>query len=376
MILVQNPLVCKSKFYRSQLLVFFFIILFDIIKTVITMKVLIYENKNYQVVSKSGLAKAIKNQKKALMLNNIEYTTNINDDYDIVHINFYDPGSLIDITKFKKKKIPVVCHAHSTEEDFKNSFIFSNQIAPAFKLWLTNFYNNGDVIITPTPYSKSLLQAYKIKPNIIALSNGIDIKEYKTQRQNVAAFNQAYNLKQSDQLIISIGHLMERKGILDFIQLAETLPQYKFMWIGHTSDKLITTNVKNAIKKAPNNCIFTGFLEFENVLTALTRANLFLFASYEETEGIVVLEAMAMKVPVLLRNIPVYQEWIIDDFHAYKANNNDEFRQYITNILNKELPNLTKNAYHMVKEKDLKIIGRKLISIYQTTLEKVKLTNK
>lgn len=340
------------------------------------MKVLVYENKNYQVVSKSGLAKAINNQKKALTLNNVEFTTNINDTYDIVHINFYDPGSLIDIAKFKKKNIPVICHAHSTEEDFKNSFIFSNQIAPAFKMWLTNFYNSGDLVITPTPYSKNLLKSYHIKPNIIALSNGIEVSDYKQQKDKVVDFNKNYHLENDDKLIVSIGHLIERKGILDFIKMATELPQYKFMWIGHTSDKIMSNNVKNAIKNAPSNCIFTGFLAFNDVLTALTRANLFLFATYEETEGIVVLEAMAMKVPVLLRDIPVYQDWIVDDFHAYKARNHEQFKKYINQIFNKELPDLTKNAYHMVKEKDLKIIGKRLVDIYQTTIDRIKLANK
>ena len=40
---------------------------------------------------------------------------------------------------------------------FKNGFIFSKQLAPAFKKWIIKCYNLGDVIITPTPYSKKLL---------------------------------------------------------------------------------------------------------------------------------------------------------------------------------------------------------------------------
>ena len=56
------------------------------------MKVLLYtefENK----IGKSGLGKAIKHQMRALEDNNVPYTTNKKDNYDIVHINFYGPKS-------------------------------------------------------------------------------------------------------------------------------------------------------------------------------------------------------------------------------------------------------------------------------------------
>lgn len=46
-------------------------------------------------IKKSGIGRAFYHQKKALTLNNIEFTTNKNDlDYDILHINTIYPDSL------------------------------------------------------------------------------------------------------------------------------------------------------------------------------------------------------------------------------------------------------------------------------------------
>ena len=120
------------------------------------MKVCLY-TEGEKLFSKSGLGKAIIHQEKALESVGIPYTTSIKDEYDILHVNFYGPNSyaLAKIAKKQGKKI--VYHAHSTEEDFKNGFIFCKQISPAFKKWLIKCYNLGDVIITPTPYSKRLL---------------------------------------------------------------------------------------------------------------------------------------------------------------------------------------------------------------------------
>ena len=65
------------------------------------MKVLLY-TENEKALSKSGLGKAIKHQINALKENNIDYTTNPHDNYDIVHINFYGPKSYALAKKAKK----------------------------------------------------------------------------------------------------------------------------------------------------------------------------------------------------------------------------------------------------------------------------------
>lgn len=58
------------------------------------MKILIYKG-DYDLVKQSGVGQAIEHQEKALKLNNIDYTTDETDDYDIVHINTIMPKSKI-----------------------------------------------------------------------------------------------------------------------------------------------------------------------------------------------------------------------------------------------------------------------------------------
>ena len=89
------------------------------------MKVLLY-TEGLKKIGKSGLGKAVKHQIRALEDNGIEYSLNPKDinDCDIVHINFYGLKSYMLAKKAHKLGKKVVYHAHSTEEDFKNSFIF------------------------------------------------------------------------------------------------------------------------------------------------------------------------------------------------------------------------------------------------------------
>ena len=90
--------------------------------------------------------------------------------------------------------------------------------------------------------------------------------------------------------------------------------------------------------------------------------------TYEETEGIVLLEALAAKQKVLIRDIPIYSEWFTDGETVYKASDNDGFEAKIRGILEKELPDLTEAGYELAKEKDLAQIGKELRKIYEKLL--------
>ena len=121
-------------------------------------------------------------KKKHLELNNIAYTTDKNDlKYDILHINTIWPDSFKMINQAKENNKKIVYHAHSTEEDFRNSFMFSNSISGMYRKWLINLYSKADHIITPTEYSKQLFDACGLLVPISAISNGIDLKQFNPQ---------------------------------------------------------------------------------------------------------------------------------------------------------------------------------------------------
>lgn len=332
------------------------------------MKILLY-TENEKLIGKSGLGKAIKHQINALKENNIEFTTNPNDDYDIVHINFYGPNSYILAKKAKENEKKVIYHAHSTEEDFKNSFVLSNQLAPAFKKWLIKCYSLGDHIITPTPYSKRLLEGYGIENPITAISNGINIDFFKKNIKLGKEFRKKFNYKETDKIIMGVGLYIERKGILDFVELAKRLPEYKFIWFGYSPLIASPAKIKKAVTTKLDNLIFAGYVEPEVLRGAYSGCDLYLFPTQEETEGIPVIEACAAKIPTLIRDIPVFDEWLEDGINVYKAKTLDEFEAKIKSILNNEVPNLTEKAYKVAEERDIKKVGKKLISIYESVLE-------
>ena len=331
-----------------------------------TFKVLLYtEFEN--AIKLSGLGKSVKHQEQALRENGIPFTRDPRDSFDIAHINFYGPKSYFLAKKCLKEGKKVIYHAHSTEEDFRNSFVFSNQISPLYKKWLIKCYQTSNLILTPTPYSKKLLESYGLK-NVEYISNGIDTKFFVKDTELAKSFRQKYGFKDEDKVILGIGLFLERKGILDFIELAKSFPDYKFIWFGYTDPKIIPKKIRDAIKNKPANLQLPGHVPAVTIKSALSACDLYIFPTLEETEGIPIVEACSVGAKSLIRDIPVFDGWLEDGKNVYKAKNLDEFKEKLEKIIKGELPDLTKEAKKVAKERDIVVTGQKLIQFYRSVL--------
>lgn len=327
------------------------------------MKILLYTEFKSKI-GKSGLGKAINHQINALEENKIEYTLDPKcKDYDIVHINFYGLKSYFLAKKAKRIGKKIVYHAHSTEEDFRNSFIFSNALAPLFKWWICKCYRLGDIIITPTEYSKKLLLNYNLNREIVAISNGIDMSFFEKNIEGGKEFRNLYGYKDTDKVIMGVGLYLKRKGIIDFVSLAKRLPQYKFIWFGYSPLTLSPLSVKRAVKTKLPNLVFAGYVEPALLKKAYSGADLYLFPTLEETEGIPILEALTAKIPTVIHDIPIF-EYLKDGIDVYKAKDLEEYEIKIKGILEGQLPSTVQNGYNKVKDKDIKKVGKQLVDVY------------
>ena len=325
---------------------------------------LFFEKQNS--LKQSGIGRAMSHQKKALELAEVEYTLDPNDSYDFAHINtlFFESYRLL--KKLHKKGMKVIVHGHSTVEDFKYSFRCWRLIAPIFNHLILRMYRHADCIITPTNYSKGLIENYKgVKCPVYAVSNGIKLEDYVYSEENVKAFDEFFNIKDK-KIVICAGLYFERKGIRDFFKIAESMPDVEFIWFGHLAPILTQSKIRRAIKKRPKNVIMPGYVDIKVLKGAFHRADCFLFLSHEENEGIAVLEALASKLPVIVRDIPVFDGWLVDGRDVLKGKNNEEFKEKLEYVFNNDMESFKENAYKVVEERTLEKVGNQLKEIYET----------
>lgn len=123
--------------------------------------------------------------------------------------------------------------------------------------------------------------------------------------------------------------------------------------------------MKRLLRSKPDNVIFAGFVKQEELRQVYCGADAFAFFSYEETEGIVVLEALACEIPIVLRDIPVYENWLEDGVQVYKASDVKEFRQKLENIFTGEGARMAAPERQLAEKHSLIRTGKRIMDIYR-----------
>ena len=318
-----------------------------------------------KLVGRSGVGQAIRHQADSLTQCGVTVTDRFAPDTDAVHINTVLPDSVAAALLARLRGRKVVWYGHSTMEDFRGSFRGSDLLSPLFRRWITFCYGLGDVVLTPTPYSRRLLAGYGLRKPVYSLSNGVDTVFFHPDPAAKDAFRRRYGLKPDEKAVISVGHTIARKGLPEFLELARRMPDVRFLWFGWTDPRLVPAAITRAIRNAPPNVLFPGFVDRERLREAYQGADVFAFLSHEETEGIVVLEALACGIPTVLRDIPVYDGWLEDRKTVYKASNPGEFQRIVMDLLAGTLPDLTAAGRQAAEERSLEAVGERLKDIYR-----------
>ncbi len=327
------------------------------------MQIYIYRGGE-QIVGRSGVGQAIRHQTECLDRCHIPVSHRLTPDTSAVHINTVLPDSVLAALWARLRGRKVIWYGHSTMEDFRRSFRGSDLLAPLFRRWLIFCYRRGDVVITPTEYSRRLLETYGLRRPVYSLSNGVDTRFFRPDPALRTSFRRRYGLTEEDRVVISVGHTIARKGLTDFLELARRMPSARFLWFGWTDPRLLPREITEAMAAAPANVRFPGYVDRELLREAYCGADVFAFLSHEETEGIVVLEALACGIPTVLRDIPVYEGWLEHGKNIYKAATLNEIQQYVEGLLDKTLPDLSAAGRAVAASRSLEAVGEKLRGIY------------
>ena len=331
------------------------------------MKTLIYF-EGADAISNSGIGRAMSHQMRACQLSGVDFTINAKDtDYTIAHINtlWWKSGRLL--KQCKKKGIPVIVHGHSTYEDFRRSFACWRLIEPIFDHRIRWMYSRADLIITPTPYSRDLIKGYGLCQNVIDISNGIDLEEYRPNKEDQEKFLSEFHLTREDKFVMGVGFLFERKGLQSFIEVARKFPDVKFIWFGALHPLITNAKVKKWIRHKPDNVIMAGYRKGAVIHGAYQLAQAMFFPSLEETEGIVVLEALASRTPLVVRDIGVYRDWLTDGVNCHKGSTDEEFASILSSLLqNGEDPKILEAGFQEVSKKTLDKVGLELKAAYES----------
>ena len=159
------------------------------------------------------------------------------------------------------------------------------------------------MVFCPSSYTKSLLVAYGLpEEKLLAMSNGVDLKRFFVDEKRRQKARTQYQIKKFT--VGTVGLVIPRKGIDTFLELAAQFPDFQFVWFGKIYSKMLA---KPLPKNLPPNVFFSNYVE--DIIAAYNAIDVFIFPSYEENQGMAILEAAAVGLPLLVRDLPVYRDW-------------------------------------------------------------------
>ncbi len=282
--------------------------------------------------------------------------------YDVAHCNVIGPGSVAVARHAKRTGTPLVLHAHVTAEDFAESFRGSTYLAGPLRRYLRWFYSQADLVLCPSAYTKRTLESYPVDAPIRPITNGVDTASLAGFADLREAYRERFGL---DGLVVfSVGNVFERKGLTTFCRLAQDT-DYEFAWFGpYDTGPQASEAVRRWTTNPPDNVTFTGWVDDKR--GAFAAGDIYCFPTKAENQGIAVLEAMACGKPVVLRDIPVFEEFYTDGHDCLKCETRAEFREALDRLAaDPELrQRLGENAEETASEHSLSRVGEKLADAY------------
>ena len=330
-------------------------------------------------LDRSGIGTSVKHQRKALQSTGVQVVetpwrrthgdetasvlSGTIEKSDVVHCNTIGPGTLAVAQLSRHTDTPLVLHAHVTAEDFRGSFRFSNLLSGPLETYLRRLYSLADVVCCPSEYTRRTLASYPVDAPVRTVSNGVDSESLSGFESFRSAARERFGL--SGMVVFAVGNVFERKGLSTFCRLAER-NSFEFVWFGpYERGPLASRSVRKWTDNPPKNVTFTGWVD--DIRGAYGAGDVFLFPTHVENQGIAVLEAMACGKPVVLRRLPVFEEYYTHGEDCLLCETFDEFRDALVRLRrNPQLrERLGKNARQTARQHSLDRVGAELVDVYQ-----------
>jgi len=169
-------------------------------------------------------------------------------------------------------------------------------------------------LVVSDALEKIMIEKHGIEPQkVVKIYNGIETDEYCISGEEIAcrrsSFRKKSDLGENVPVIGVIGRLVWQKGFKYFIEaIPDVLKEFKdarFLLVGEgeLEDEL---KVKSKKLKLEDKIIFVGFMD--DIRDVLASIDILVIPSLQEGLPVVLLEAMAMKKPIVAANIEVIME--------------------------------------------------------------------
>lgn len=224
--------------------------------------------------------------------------------YDLIHVHTPFVAHYLGLKLAKKLNVPLVETYHTFFEDYLHHYLpfIPQKIARGMaKLISKRQCNAVNAIVAPSQPMLDVLRSYGVKVPAQVIPTGL--QDHSFQPADGKAFRQKYDIPLEVPVMLYVGRVAYEKNI-DFLLgvamvLSDTRPDILLVVAGEGPAEASLHKLAKSLK-IEKNIKFIGYLDRATELNACYQsADIFVFASKSETQGLVLLEAMAQGTPVV-----------------------------------------------------------------------------
>lgn len=300
---------------------------------------------------------------------------------DLVHVHSPFLLGRLGARQARVLKKPLVFTFHTLYEEYVHYFPFARPITKkATRFIVRNFCNRCDLVIAPTPVIQEYLKNIGVRVPVKSIPTGIELDEFSCADRTW--LRNRYRIPDEDKILLFVGRLGQEKNIgfllETYLKVHREFPRTRLILVGGGPEEKALKN-RVGQEGLAGQVIFTGKIPKEEVAKYYAGADLFVFASVTETQGLVIAEAKAAGLPVVAVKAFGAREMVADGQDGFLTElNQDEFVEKILVLLNNE--RLREKFALQARLNAGKLSARNcalsLLESYQALLEKAPLGNK
>ncbi len=224
--------------------------------------------------------------------------------YDIIHIQTPFIAHYLGSKLAQQLGIPCIETYHTYFEEYLFHYlplIPKNALRYLARKFTSTQCNHVDRVIVPSTAMREKLIEYRVTVPIQVLPTGIDIDKFKCT--DADDFMHQHNIDRNRPRLVHVGRIAHEKNIeflIDVLKrVKQNIPDILLIVAGEGP---ALKHIKAYVKKLSleDNIIFIGYLDRNTqLLSCYCSGEIFLFSSKTETQGLVLLEAMSLGVPVV-----------------------------------------------------------------------------
>ncbi|MDO4633675.1 MAG: glycosyltransferase family 4 protein [Eubacteriales bacterium] len=222
--------------------------------------------------------------------------------------------------------------------------------------WKKRFYEQGEIIVTPTHYFKELLEGCGIEKQIYIVPQGVDTSYFTP--------DESFGRMQHRKTVLFLDDLSDRKITKTYLKIAGECPEILFLWMRNRAECSAVGAARSRSYESAENIQSIDGSGASERKDAYQRCDLLLSIAESETDERSVLEAMACGAAVAVSDSAVFDGALQGRNAVYLIQQKEAFSESIRELLQSDLRMMRENARKFAKERDYTQIRKLMRQIY------------